>query len=72
MKKFSLIIFIAAGLFLSACNSSPKTGGATSDSGSVGNSGASDTTQATQGTTTGAAAASGTPSSGSDTSTTGH
>ncbi|MGI4022055.1 MAG: hypothetical protein ACRYFA_11150 [Janthinobacterium lividum] len=71
MKKFSLVIFIAAGLLLSACNSSPKTGGAISDSGSVGNSGPADTTQAVQGSTTGATA-SGTATSGSDTSTTGN
>lgn len=71
MKKISLIIFIAAGLTLSACNSSPKTGGATSDSGSVGSSGPADTTQAVQGSTTGATS-SGTATSGSDTSTTGN
>ncbi|MVN21224.1 hypothetical protein [Mucilaginibacter arboris] len=73
MKKFSLIIFIASGLALSACNSSAKTGGAQADSGSYGSSGASDTTKAVQSSSMGTSATgNATTSSGSDTSKTGN
>lgn len=71
MKKFALLIFIATGLVLSACNSPTKTGNAQADSGSSGSSGASDTTKAIKSPSFGTSA-SGTASSGSDTSTTKH
>ncbi len=72
MKKLSLALMIAAGTALSACNSPTKTGNAKPDSGSAGSSGASDTTQSIKGSPSLGTSASGTASSGSDTTTTNH
>lgn len=73
MKKISFLILVSAGLVLTACSSSPKTGGAQADSGSHGSSGASDTTKAIQSSSLGTSASgSATTSSGSDTSKTQH
>ncbi|WP_419802450.1 hypothetical protein [Mucilaginibacter sp.] len=71
MKKLSLAALMIAGLALSACNSNTaKTGNAVADSGSHGSSGAIDT--AAKGSPMGTSASGTMPSSGSDTSTTGH
>jgi len=72
MKKISLIILISAGLALSACNSPVKTGNAQADSGSAGNSGASDTTKAIKSSSFGTSASGNPTSSGSDTTTIKH
>ena len=70
MKKINLVLLVVATLAFAACNSNTaKTGDAVADSGSHGSSGAIDTTAngGPMGTS-----ASGTPSSGSDTSTVKH
>ncbi len=72
MKKISLLILISAGLTFTACNSSPKTGGAQADSGSHGSSGASDTTKSIQGSSLGTSASGSAAASGSDTTKTSH
>lgn len=70
MKKFRFIICVLSGFALSACHSPQKTGNAQADSGSYGNSGATDSAAKSSFGTN----ASGTnlPASGSDTTTTGH
>ncbi len=72
MKKLSLALMIAAVISFSACNSPQKTGDAQADSGSHGSSGASDTTQSIKGSPSLGTSASGTASSGSDTTKTSH
>lgn len=71
MKKITLALMIIAVIAFSACNSPQKTGNAQADSGSHGSSGASDTTKAIKSPSFGTSA-SGTASSGSDTTTTKH
>lgn len=72
MKKISVIFIISAGLSLTACNSSPGTGGAQADSGSHGSSGASDTTKSIHGSSLGTSASGSAATSGSDTTKTSH
>ncbi len=72
MKKLTLALMIIAGIAFSACHSPTKTGNAKADSGSAGNSGAGDTTQSIKGSPSFGTGASGTASSGSDTTTTNH
>ena len=70
MKRITLIVFALAAISFSACNSPQKTGNAKADSGSVGNSGATD--GAAKSSFGGASGSTNMPPSGSDTSTTGH